>query len=111
MPRLCERNRSQSEIGLREDGGICETSCMTRTSEIPPERLKEMTPAVRAFVEMLLTENAALRQRVEELERRLGMNSGNSSKPPSSDRASCSFLCTRVNALTTYFALLARASS
>jgi len=34
---------------------------MTRMSEIPPERLKEMTPAVPAFVEMLLTENAALR--------------------------------------------------
>lgn len=59
---------------------------MTRMSEIPPELLKEMTPGVRAFVETLLAENAALRQRIEDLERRLGMNSGNSSMPPSSDR-------------------------
>lgn len=54
-------------------------------SQIPEELLNEMTPAVRAFVEALLAENAALRSRVEELERRLGMNSGNSSLPPSSD--------------------------
>jgi transposase len=58
---------------------------MTRTLEIPRELLEEMTPAVRAFVEVLLAENAALRSRVEELERRLGRNSGNSSLPPSSD--------------------------
>jgi hypothetical protein len=50
--------------------------------EIPPELLEQMTPAVRAFVEMVLAENAALRKRVDELERRLGMNSGNSSLPP-----------------------------
>lgn len=54
-------------------------------SQVPQELLDEMTPAVRAFVQALLAENAALRQRVEELERRLGMNSGNSSRPPSSD--------------------------
>ncbi|WP_397569243.1 IS66 family transposase [Schlesneria sp. T3-172] len=58
---------------------------MTRISQIPRELLDEMTPAVRAFVEALLAENAALRSRVEELERRLGMNSGNSSLPPSSN--------------------------
>ena len=33
----------------------------------------------------LWRDNAQLRARVEELERRLGMNSQNSSKPPSSD--------------------------
>lgn len=33
----------------------------------------------------LQAENAALKKRIEELERRLGMNSQNSSKPPSSD--------------------------
>jgi transposase len=33
----------------------------------------------------LRAENAALRERVEELERRLSQNSGNSSRPPSSD--------------------------
>lgn len=45
-------------------------------SQIPQGLLDEMTPAVRAFVETLLAENAALRSRVEKLERRLGMNSG-----------------------------------
>jgi transposase len=45
-----------------------------------------------AYIKQLETENAALRlriqfleKRLEELERRLGMNSNNSSKPPSSD--------------------------
>ena len=55
---------------------------MTRKSKIPQELLDEMTPAVRAFVEALLAENTALRKRVEQLEHRLGMNSGYSSLPP-----------------------------
>ena len=38
-----------------------------------------------ACISRLEKENAALRKRVEELERFLGMNSRNSSKPPSSD--------------------------
>lgn len=66
---------------------------MTRMSEIPLELLNEMTPAVRAFVELLCVRIqeqdriiAAQQKRIEELERRLGMNSGNSSLPPSSDR-------------------------
>ena len=61
-------------------------------SEIPPELLNEMTPAVRAFVDVLcarINEQdqiiAAQQERIDELERRLGMNSGNSSLPPSSD--------------------------
>ena len=61
-------------------------------SEIPPELLSEMTPAVRAFVEALCARIleqdriiAAQQKRIDELERRLGMNSGNSSLPPSSD--------------------------
>jgi transposase len=61
-------------------------------SEIPPELLEEMTPAVRAFVEVLcarINEQdriiAIQQKRIEDLERRLGMNSGNSSMPPSSD--------------------------
>jgi hypothetical protein len=45
---------------------------MPQSHEIPPELLAEMTPAVRAFVTQLLA--------------RLGMNSSNSSMPPSSDR-------------------------
>lgn len=66
---------------------------MTHVLEIPPELLDQMTPAVRAFVESLLVTIvqqqeiiAAQQRRIEELERRLGMNSGNSSLPPSSDR-------------------------
>jgi len=65
---------------------------MARMSEIPPELLDEMTPAVRAFVEVLLIriadleqQNAELRKRVEELEAKLAKNSHNSSKPPSSE--------------------------
>ena len=38
-----------------------------------------------ALVQALLADNAALKARIAELERRLGLNSANSSKPPSSD--------------------------
>lgn len=51
---------------------------MARRSQIPPELLGEMTPAVRAFVESLL-------QRIDELERRLNdppKTPQNSSRPP-----------------------------
>jgi hypothetical protein len=36
---------------------------MTRMSEIPPELLAEMTPAVRAFVESLLFPMAEMQKR------------------------------------------------
>jgi transposase len=39
----------------------------------------------RTYIKQLEEENAALKKRIEELERRLGINSQNSSKPPSSD--------------------------
>jgi len=42
-------------------------------------------PAVLDLVGILAAENAALRKRVEELEAKLGQNSSNSNKPPSSD--------------------------
>ena len=65
---------------------------MTGMSEIPPELLDKMTPAARAFVEVLLLRiaelekrNAELEKRVEELEAKLAKNSRNSSKPPSSE--------------------------
>lgn len=45
---------------------------------IPPKLESEMTPAVRAFVAVLLA-------RIEDLEARLGMNPQNSSLPPSSE--------------------------
>jgi len=51
-----------------------------------------MTPAVRAFVELLCARIhdqdriiAVQQERIDELDRQLGMNSGNSSRPPSSD--------------------------
>ncbi|MGV2335645.1 MAG UNVERIFIED_CONTAM: DUF6444 domain-containing protein [Planctomycetaceae bacterium] len=62
-------------------------------SDIPLELLNEMTPAGRALVEMLCSRIqeqdqiiASQQKRIEELERRLGMNLGNSELPPSSDR-------------------------
>ena len=54
-------------------------------SEIPPELLDEMTPAVRALVEALLVRQKTLEKRVEELEAKLSKNSRNSSKPPSTE--------------------------
>jgi len=57
--------------------------------ETPPEPTREELLAVisaqAAQIAALLAENAALRARITELERRLGLNSSNSSKPPSSD--------------------------
>src|SRR5689334_7941382 len=52
---------------------------------LPPELLAGLPPAVIAFIRALLAENAALKSRVADLEARLGQNSSNSSKPPSSD--------------------------
>ena len=54
-------------------------------SEIPPELLNEMTPAVRAFVEVLLARIESLEVEVSELKRLIGMNPQNSSLPPSSE--------------------------
>jgi hypothetical protein len=45
-----------------------------------------MNDEARAFVMVLVRQNEQLQRRVEELERRLGINSGNSSQPPSTDR-------------------------
>jgi len=41
--------------------------------------------ALQAEIALLRSENEALRGRLAELERRLGLNSSNSGKPPSSD--------------------------
>lgn len=51
---------------------------------IPAELVGEMTPAVRAFVEMLLKRIEDLEEEAVELERRLGLTPQNSSLPPSS---------------------------
>ena len=48
-------------------------------------QLQAQNAALRAELEQLRAENQQLRQRLEELERRAGLNSSNSSKPPSSD--------------------------
>ena len=53
---------------------------MTGESPIEPSR-EELV----ALIQTLSAENAALKARIAELERRLGLNSSNSSKPPSSD--------------------------
>ncbi|MGO9234778.1 MAG: DUF6444 domain-containing protein [Methylocella sp.] len=50
--------------------------------EAPGESSKE---ELIALVAALMAENAALKARMAELERRLGLNSTNSGKPPSSD--------------------------
>ena len=58
---------------------------MARLSDIPPELLDEMTPAVRAFVDALLLRLKELELHVADLEAKLAKNSRNSSKPPSSE--------------------------
>jgi transposase len=65
---------------------------MMEVPRIPPELEAEMTPAVRAFVEMLLriigdqqrTIESQQRE-IDELRGRLGMTPRNSSKPPASE--------------------------
>ena len=47
--------------------------------------IRDLICALQREVEVLRAENAALRQEVAELRRRLETNSTNSSKPPSSD--------------------------
>jgi len=49
------------------------------------EELIALVRAQAAQIAALVAENAALKARIAELERRLGLNSSNSGKPPSSD--------------------------
>jgi len=59
---------------------------MTPPVDTPrPEDEGQALAALRALVAELQAQNAALLARVAELERQLGLNSGNSGKPPSSD--------------------------
>jgi transposase len=60
---------------------------MTSPENAPLAEDAPETAAAPAVAEMehLRAENAALQARVAELERRLGLNSSNSGKPPSSD--------------------------
>ncbi|MDB5308436.1 MAG: Transposase family protein [Gemmataceae bacterium] len=52
---------------------------------LAPELLAGLPPGVAQFIQALVEENARLRQRVAELETRLGKNSTNSSEPPSTE--------------------------
>ena len=57
---------------------------MTRTSEIPPELLAEMTPAVRVFVESLLIQMSARQAEIDDLKTQVKrLTPQNSSVPPS----------------------------
>ena len=58
---------------------------MARLSDVPPELLDEMTPAVRALVDALLLRLKELESHVADLEAKLAKNSRNSSKSPSSE--------------------------
>ena len=60
---------------------------MTRESSPEPTRedLIALVSAQSVQILALVAENAALKARIAELERRLGLNSSNSGKPPSSD--------------------------
>ena len=49
------------------------------------EALKAENAALKAEIQMLKAENLALKERLQQIEERLGLNSKNSSKPPSSD--------------------------
>ena len=52
------------------------------TREAPDEPSRE---GLNALIAALRADNAALKARIAELERQLGLNSSNSGKPPSSD--------------------------
>ena len=71
----------QFESEERQTGGA------ERLAEAQAEnaRLRGANEQLRATVERQQAEMAGLQQRLEELERRVGLNSGNSGKPPSSD--------------------------
>ena len=64
----------QSEAERRQAGG-----------DVRLEDLQAENEQLRATLERKEAEIAGLRQRLEELERRVGLNSSNSGKPPSSD--------------------------
>jgi hypothetical protein len=59
---------------------------LKRPSSVPLSVWEGMNDEARAFVLALVRQVEQLTQRVAELERRLGLNSGNSSQPPSTDR-------------------------
>ena len=75
MPRMPERAR-------RQGGGASEL--IEELRQQLAERDQQLGERDQQLAR-LGAENALLRERLEELERRLSLNSGNSSKPPASD--------------------------
>lgn len=85
--------RREGDKGLFTGGDFCNIEAMSQSKEgmtIPPELEAEMTPAVRAFVRLLLDRVAALESEVAELKAELAAARSrrektpeNSSKPPS----------------------------
>ena len=68
---------------------------MTRMSDIPPELLAEMTPAVRAFIESLLVQmaemQAQMQAEIDELKAQVKkLTPKNSSVPPFDSASACS---------------------
>jgi len=59
---------------------------LQRPATVPQSVWDGMNDEARAFVLVLVRQVEQLTRRVAELERRLGLNSGNSSQPPSTDR-------------------------
>ena len=53
--------------------------------EITDDQISAFPPEARTIIRALLARNAQLEKRVAELEAKLGKNSGNSSKPPSTE--------------------------
>lgn len=57
-----------------------------KPAEIPDEEWQQISPATRVFIVELVKRNQELETRLRDVEERLGQNSQNSSRPPSSDR-------------------------
>ena len=70
------------ETARRQGGGA--SDLIEELRQQLAERDKQLGERDKQLAQ-LRAENALLRERLEELERRLGLNSGNSSKPPASD--------------------------
>ena len=81
-------SRAKSADRLREEELLAIIASQAAHIDVLTARLDAQAvqmQAQRVQMEAMAAENVALRGKVAELERRLGLNSTNSSKPPSSD--------------------------
>ena len=81
-------SRAKSADRLREEELLAIIASQAAHIDVLTARLDAQAAqmqAQRVQMEAMAAENVALRGKVAELERRLGLNSTNSSKPPSSD--------------------------